>query len=57
MGRIIPIQGTSLRLVEMVTPDIAKAIKHAKNGLRMSEHEELISFYQKALCLCCGSTW
>ena len=51
MGHIIPIKGISQRLIEMVSPSIAKAIKRAKSGLRLSEDKELIHFYSKAIGL------
>ena len=47
--RTMPIKGTTPRLVEIVTPDIAQRIASAKARLRLSEDEELISFYSKAV--------
>ena len=55
-GKFHTIEGTrtSLRLIKMVTPDIAKAIeliREAKTETRLPEEEELINFYWKALSL------
>ena len=42
---------TSPRLIEMVTPNFAKAIEQAKTEIRLAEEEELINFYSKELSL------
>ena len=56
LGSITLFDGTSLRLIEMVTPDIAKAIEQAKTEIRLAEEVELIiTSTRRHSVYCCGS--
>ena len=51
LGEIEPVKGTSPRLIEMVTPDVQKAIQDAKGEINFAEDVEQVNFYSRALGL------